>query len=410
MRAWRRITWPAAGSGRPGRHRGRTGVTVGRAQLTGLAEDLAAWTDDFYEQRARDADDASRTGTCDDAGRRQGHRLRPEHRKSAGKETSAHPGIKKMAEIVAVADFTPASASRRTSRPARPPQGASRPRRAGQVGSASITESIEDMIAAAYDEADRRDPGTGPPAGLPRRRQQAADRRHRGPGRRTRAEGTGPDRLHPRQRLPRQGRRRPAPRRPGAQASGPTGSSSASCTAARRPSPPPSPPSPRRPAPTPASATSTSPTWTGPSPTSTTTTAHALRQGLERLADRHRHDRGSLQIRHRRQIRHYRREMVPTVPRHPQAPRRRRQRRPRRLHDYYKNATATSTTSRYDPASIELPPADENEGITHRVRRIGTADNCDSHERSPAHCGTLSRQRRYTATRQIAMPTGISPV
>ena len=28
--------------------RERTGVTVGRAQLTGLAEDLAAWTDDFY--------------------------------------------------------------------------------------------------------------------------------------------------------------------------------------------------------------------------------------------------------------------------------------------------------------------------------------------------------------------------
>ncbi|HEX6525938.1 MAG TPA: hypothetical protein VF070_38885, partial [Streptosporangiaceae bacterium] len=35
----------------------RTGVTVGRAQLTGLAEDLAAWTDDFYEQRARDAEE-----------------------------------------------------------------------------------------------------------------------------------------------------------------------------------------------------------------------------------------------------------------------------------------------------------------------------------------------------------------
>ena len=29
----------------------RTGVTVGRAQLTGIAEDLAAWTGDFYEQR-----------------------------------------------------------------------------------------------------------------------------------------------------------------------------------------------------------------------------------------------------------------------------------------------------------------------------------------------------------------------
>src|SRR6266545_3611507 len=34
----------------------RTGVTVGRAQLAGLAEDLAAWTGDFYSQRARDAD------------------------------------------------------------------------------------------------------------------------------------------------------------------------------------------------------------------------------------------------------------------------------------------------------------------------------------------------------------------
>jgi hypothetical protein len=35
----------------------RTGVKIGRAQLTGLAEDLAAWTDDFYAERARDADD-----------------------------------------------------------------------------------------------------------------------------------------------------------------------------------------------------------------------------------------------------------------------------------------------------------------------------------------------------------------
>ncbi len=35
----------------------RTGVTVGRAQLTGLAEDLAAWTDDFYAGRSRDAEE-----------------------------------------------------------------------------------------------------------------------------------------------------------------------------------------------------------------------------------------------------------------------------------------------------------------------------------------------------------------
>ena len=56
----------------------RTGVTVGRAQLTGLAEDLAAWTDDFYAERARDADDGPARHRRDhDAGRRQGHRHAP---------------------------------------------------------------------------------------------------------------------------------------------------------------------------------------------------------------------------------------------------------------------------------------------------------------------------------------------
>ena len=139
----------------------RTGVTVGRAQLTGLAEDLAAWTDDFYEQRARDADDdLPDTDVIMMQGDGKGIAMRPEHRKSEGKETSAHPGIKKMAEIVAVADFTPA---------VREPEDIAAPqaRRKAHPGpvardkwvSASITESIEDMIASAYDEADRRDPG-----------------------------------------------------------------------------------------------------------------------------------------------------------------------------------------------------------------------------------------------------------
>src|SRR2546429_536569 len=138
----------------------RTGVTVGRAQLTGLAEDLAAWTDDFYSGRARDADD----GLPDsDALMMQadgkGIALRPEHRKGGGKADSAHPGIKKMAEIVAVADFTPA---------VREPEDIAAPpaRRRAHPGpkardkwvSASITESIEAMIAAAFDEAGRRDP------------------------------------------------------------------------------------------------------------------------------------------------------------------------------------------------------------------------------------------------------------
>ena len=64
-----------------------------------------------------------------------------------------------MAEIVAVADFTPA---------VREPEDIAAPpvRRKAHPGpkardkwvSASVTESIEDMIAAASDEADRRDP------------------------------------------------------------------------------------------------------------------------------------------------------------------------------------------------------------------------------------------------------------
>jgi hypothetical protein len=138
----------------------RTGVTVGRVQLTGLARDLAAWTDDFYSERARDADDGlpdSDVLMMQADGK--GIALRPEHRKGGGKADTAHPGIKKMAEIVAVADFTPA---------VREPEDIAAPpaRRKAHPGpqardkwvSASITESIEDMIGAAYDEADRRDP------------------------------------------------------------------------------------------------------------------------------------------------------------------------------------------------------------------------------------------------------------
>jgi len=138
----------------------RTGVTVGRAQLTGLAEDLAAWTDDFYEERARDADtDLPGTDVIMMQGDGKGIAMRPEHRKGAGKADSARPGIKKMAEIVAVADFTPAArepediaapAARRQANPG--------PKARDKWVSASVTESIEDMIAAAFDEADRRDP------------------------------------------------------------------------------------------------------------------------------------------------------------------------------------------------------------------------------------------------------------
>ena len=88
----------------------------------------------------------------------KGIALRPEHRKGPGPDT-AHPGIKKMAEVVAVADFTPA---------VRVPQDIAAPqaRRKEQPGPqardkwvfASITGSIEALIGLAYDQADHRDP------------------------------------------------------------------------------------------------------------------------------------------------------------------------------------------------------------------------------------------------------------
>ncbi len=141
--------------------RERTGVTAGRAQLTGLAEDLAAWTGDFCEERGRDAEEEEQPDS--DVIMMQadgkGIAMRPEHRKNAGKAETAHPGIKKMAEIVAVADFTPAV--REPEDIAAPParrQAHPGPKARDKWGSASVTESIEDMIASASGEADRRDP------------------------------------------------------------------------------------------------------------------------------------------------------------------------------------------------------------------------------------------------------------
>jgi hypothetical protein len=139
----------------------RTGVTVGRAQLTGLAEDLAGWTDDFYAGRSRDAagEQQPEGDVIMMQGDGKGIAMRPEHRRNAGKENGTRPGIKKMAEIVAVADFSPAV--REPEDVAAPParrQAHPGPKARDKWVSASVTESIGDMIAAAFDEADRRDP------------------------------------------------------------------------------------------------------------------------------------------------------------------------------------------------------------------------------------------------------------
>ena len=140
--------------------RERTGVRIGHAQLAGIAKGLAAWTDGFYEERSRDAEEEEQPASdvIMMQGDGKGIAMRPEHRKGGGTDP-AHPGIKKMAEIVAVADFTPAvrepgdiaaPPARRKAHPG--------PKARDKWVSASVTESIEDMIAAAFDEADRRDP------------------------------------------------------------------------------------------------------------------------------------------------------------------------------------------------------------------------------------------------------------
>jgi hypothetical protein len=141
--------------------RERTGVRIGHAQLAGIARGLAAWADDFCQERSRDA--AGEEQPASDVIMMQadgkGIAMRPEHRKNAGKQDGARTGIKKMAGIVAVAGFTPAvrepgdiaaPPARRKAHPG--------PEARGKWVSASVTGSIGDVIAAAFDEADRRDP------------------------------------------------------------------------------------------------------------------------------------------------------------------------------------------------------------------------------------------------------------
>src|SRR5256886_870959 len=149
------------GGGGGGTRGGGTGVRMGHAQLSGIARALAAWTDDFYEERSRDAEEEEQLASdvIMMQGDGKGIAMRPEHRRNAGKKDGTRPGIKKMAEIVAVADFTPAV--RQPEDIAAPParrQAHPGPKARDKWVSASVTESIEDMIASAFDEADRRDP------------------------------------------------------------------------------------------------------------------------------------------------------------------------------------------------------------------------------------------------------------
>jgi len=161
MRALAAFRLAAGGSGQAQEViEARTGVRIGRAQLAGLAGDLAVWAGGFYEERARDAEEEEQPDgdVIMMQGDGKGIAMRPEHRKGGGTDP-AHPGIKKMAGIVAVADFTPAV--REPEDIAAPParrQGDAGPAARGNWVAAGVTDDIPAMTGKAFGEAGRRDP------------------------------------------------------------------------------------------------------------------------------------------------------------------------------------------------------------------------------------------------------------
>src|SRR6266702_1566147 len=139
-----------------------TGVRIGKRQVEELARRAAADVDGFYA--------ASRPGPSPDDVVMGPEALRPATAKVAAAAknklaTRLSPGEKtgrkRMAELAAVYDCQPAS---RTAgdiitapgkqRPARPP----RPKTTGKWLTASVTSDIAAVIAAGFDEAERRDP------------------------------------------------------------------------------------------------------------------------------------------------------------------------------------------------------------------------------------------------------------
>ena len=220
--------------------RARTGAKVGPAQLAQIAAELAAWTGDFYEQRAAGAETglpASDVIMMQADGK--GIATLPEYRKSSGETDAAirdqedgrgHRGRR-------LHPRRPRARGHR--RPAGPPQSPSRPRARDKWVAASITDDIPAMIGKAYDHADLRDPL--------RVRQRvflvdgnkqqitAIGDHARTRGSRCRCSSTSS--TSPATWAKPLPRCTPATRRP--PANGPTGKNSGSCTAAPEPSPPP---------------------------------------------------------------------------------------------------------------------------------------------------------------------------
>ena len=136
MRAWRPSTWPPAGSGRPRRSSRPAPASPSAApELTGLAEDLAAWTDDFYAGRSRDAEEEEQPDS--DVIMMQADGKGIAMRRSTARAAAPiprTPGSRRWPRSSPSRTSPRRPRARGHRRPARPPQGAPRPRRAGQVG------------------------------------------------------------------------------------------------------------------------------------------------------------------------------------------------------------------------------------------------------------------------------------
>ncbi len=148
-----------------------TGVRTGKRQVEELVMRAAADVDAFYAERAPEPAPQDQVLMLQADGK--GIVMRPEGLRPATAKAAAAAqrkvaarlspgeknGRKRMAEIAAVTDVIPAP---RTSRDIIAPPGAARadpPKTQGKWLTASVTDDIRAVIAAAFSEADRRDPG-----------------------------------------------------------------------------------------------------------------------------------------------------------------------------------------------------------------------------------------------------------
>jgi len=175
-----------------------TGVKTGKRQVEELARRAAADMDAFCaERRPGPAPGDHVLVLTADA---KGIVMRPDALRPATARAAAtgqaklatrlspgeKHGRKRMAELACVYDCEPAPRAPEDiiTPPGRQKREHSRgPQAAGKWLTASVTDDIPAVIAAAFDEAGRRDPGPPPRLDRPGGRQQHPDRGHRGRGR-----------------------------------------------------------------------------------------------------------------------------------------------------------------------------------------------------------------------------------